>query len=84
MSFELLARLYERLRGPQHRHAIIKASQLPRLDADGTYCTGPPDTEQELAAAVAGVLRGLAALHAEGTCTALRRGACLGWRILPE
>eukprot|EP00198_Chlamydomonas_reinhardtii_P009770 XP_001699107.1 predicted protein [Chlamydomonas reinhardtii] len=76
VSFELLEKLYERLQSPQHRHAIIKACKPPRLDADGTYvvhlaplgtpCTGPPDNEEELAAAVAGVLRGLAALHAEG------------------
>lgn len=85
VSFELLEKLYERLQSPQHRHAIIKACKPPRLDADGTYvvhlaplgtpCTGPPDNEEELAAAVAGVLRGLAALHAEGMYASQGTGA---------
>ncbi|KAG2433017.1 hypothetical protein HXX76_008744 [Chlamydomonas incerta] len=75
-SFELLQQLYASLGKPGHQHAIIKAAEPPRLDADGTYvvhlvpvgvpCAGPPGSEDGLAAAVAGVLRGLAALHAEG------------------
>ncbi|KAG2488995.1 hypothetical protein HYH03_012434 [Edaphochlamys debaryana] len=80
-SFELLRDLYRAVSELDDPSVIIQAcgggagAAGPRLEGDtytvdvapvGVPCLGPPATEAEVARAVHGVLRGLAALHSKG------------------
>ncbi|PNW83402.1 hypothetical protein CHLRE_05g244550v5 [Chlamydomonas reinhardtii] len=76
-TFQVLHDLYGAISKPLHRSAVVQAVDgTPRMQADGSYlvhltppgvpCVEPPGSEDELRGVVACVLRGLAALHAEG------------------
>ncbi len=80
-TFKALRRMYKALSKPQHQTAIVQAVHGgPRLQPDGSYVVhlapagvpfrDPPSSEAELKLVVAGVLRGLAAMHQEGACGA--------------
>ena len=80
-SFELLQDVYSQMSKPEHRRHIIQVYDIeghagPQLLNDvytvhvapvGVPCQGAPADLRTLARAVSGVLRGLAALHSEGT-----------------
>ncbi|KAG2499097.1 hypothetical protein HYH03_003280 [Edaphochlamys debaryana] len=79
-SFELLQKLYREMSTYDNPCVIIQARggdgpAGPRLENDtyvvhlapvGVPCSKPPETEADVARAVHGVLRGLAALHGKG------------------
>ena len=80
-SFEVLQDVYSKMSKPEHRRNIIQVYNIeghagPQLLNDvytvhlapvGVPCQGAPTDLRILAGAVSGVLRGLAALHSEGT-----------------
>lgn len=95
-SFKLLQELYGKMSERKHRLSIIQACNVngvagPRLQQhDDTYvvhlapvgqpCMGPPATESDLACAVLGVLRGLAALHSEGAIVMSQQQLWFGFK----
>lgn len=96
-SFDVRQRMYKALSKPQHQTAIVQAMKgYPKLnddDDDGSYVVhltpagvpfrDPPSSEAELKRVVAGVLRGLAALHEEGACCVHGLRAALRQQGLP-
>ena len=74
---ELYSALAARPDGIIHLHSGTDAG--PRVNSDGTYivhlspvgepCSGPPNNEASVKAAVLGALKGLAVLHAAGGLT---------------